>query len=160
MNQFETDDQNGRQKFKKDFQKFYHIEDTQEFDHTDMLMTAYTTNKVYNVELKKRCYPIQELSGSTILEKTKLQAFREALRRDKDRQIIYFNYYLNGDWIAFDLTGRIKYNEGLQKTGIRELPCTSSIDTGSRDKEVVYLYYVNNMYVQDRIHINNNNNKS
>lgn len=152
-NKFDRDDQIGREKFKQDFNKHYHIEDTQEFDHTDMMMTGITNHKTYNVELKKRNYDIQELSGSTILEKTKLDAFREAQRHDKDRSIVYFNFYNDWSWIAFDLSGRIKYNEGLNKIGKHRLPKNTSDNGEMIDKEVIYLHYTNNIYVQDRIYI-------
>ncbi len=151
MNQFQSDDQIGREMFKKEFGKYYHMQDTNDYDHTDIMLTACTNGCRYNAEIKKRNYFIEDLSGSTMLEKTKLDYYRQQYRQECTRCLTYFNYYSNGSWISFDMTGRIAYNEGLNRVYIIQLPATTSIDTGIRDKEVIMLSYTNNMYVQDKI---------
>jgi hypothetical protein len=153
MNQFTKDDLLGRIQFKKEFKNYYIFQDTGEYDHTDLMLTACTKNTCYNIELKKRNYPIEDLSGSTILEKTKLDAFREAYREDPSRCLIYFNYYLTGSWIAFDMTDRIKYGVGLDSTGTMMLPSNTSACGELVNKEVVYLAYCQDIFRQDKIRI-------
>jgi hypothetical protein len=152
MDNFQSDDAIGRNKFKTDFGHLYKFEDTNEFDHTDLRMTACTSGCRYNVELKKRYYCINDISGATILEKIKLDAFREAYRQDKTVCQLYFNYYFD-DWIAFDITRRIKYGVGLDNQGVMQLPCTTSVDNGLKDKDVIFLAYTTDMYVCDRMKI-------
>lgn len=156
MNNFQTDDQEGRQQFKKEFRQYYVFQDTGEFCHTDIYMSACTSNTCYNLELKKRSYPINDISGSTILEKTKLEAFKQAYREDNSRCLVYFNYYLNGSWIAFDMTNRIKYDVGLDRTGRILLPATTSSCGELVMKDVVYLSYCQDMFRQDKIKVKYN----
>jgi hypothetical protein len=155
MNNFETDDLKGRNKFKQEFGKYYRFTDTDEFDHTDIVMTACTNNIRYNAEIKKRNYDIEEISGSTLLEKIKLDAFKQAYREDNQTCLIYFNYYNNDSWIAYDMTGRIKYNEGINKIYKKDLPSTTSVSGYDKEKEVLYLCFTTNMYVCDKMKYNN-----
>jgi hypothetical protein len=150
MNNFQEDDAIGRSKFKTDFGHYYKFQDTQEFDHTDLYMTGCSNGCRYDVEIKNRSYCIDEISDSTIMEKIKLDHFREVYRQDNDRCLIYFNYMLDG-YISYDMTGRIKYNEGLCNTGTMMLPATTSEDNGLREKAIVGLCYTTSMYINDKI---------
>lgn len=150
MNDFEQDDLIGRERFKKDFGHHYRFQDTDEYNHTDLYMTACTSGCRYSTEIKNRYYSIDEIGDSSILEKIKLDAFKELHRQDKDICLIYFNYYTDG-WVAFDMSGRITYLEGLDRQGKMELPATTSVDNGIKEKDVIYLYRINNIYVQDKM---------
>lgn len=152
MNNFETDDLIGRKKFKQDFRKHYIMQDTQEYDHTDIMLTACTTGCIYNTEIKNRSYSIDEIGNSSYLEKTKLDYFREQYRHDSSICYVYFNYYSDGGWIAFDMSNRIKYGLGLDKQSQMLLPATSSYDNGSKMKDVISLSYTNSIYVQDKMY--------
>jgi hypothetical protein len=157
MNNYEADDLIGRNRFKEEFGSHYIFQDTTEFAHTDIMMTACTKSLCYNTEIKNRNYSIDEIADSAILEKIKLDAFREQYRKDCNRCLIYFNYFTDG-WVAYDMTNRIRYAEGLNKTNTMLLPATTSEDNGAKEKEVVYLCRTNNMYVQDKIRCYDRNN--
>jgi len=150
MNKFNRDDLLGRDRFKSDFGNNYQFEDTSEYAHTDIMMTACTNNSCYSTEIKNRSYLLKEISGSTWLENIKLEAFREGYRDDEDRCLIYFNYYPDG-WIGFDMTNRIRYNEGLGNEFDMELPTTTSYNNGIKNKTIISICYTNNMLVQDKI---------
>lgn len=154
MNNFTRDDQHGRLKFKTEFSNYYLINDTDEYDSTDMLMTGITNNSTYNVELKRRYIDIHKYSGSTIIEEIKVQAMKKKYQEDPERKIVYFNYYYDSNWIAFDITNRIKYNEWPElKNDI--YPASTSVDRGDKCKQVRYLSFTNNEKIKDKIMVRN-----
>lgn len=157
MNNFQYDDLQGRNKFKQDFNKYYIIKDTSEFDITDVQMTACTnstnnsaTSITYEVEIKKRNYNIDVLSASTMIEATKLNYFRQLHKEEPNKCLIYFNYYNDG-WIAFDITNRLNYGVNLDRKGQKLLPNHTSICSDMVMKDINYLSYTNNIYVKDKM---------
>lgn len=150
MNNFQYDDLQGRMKFKEDFGKYYIIQDTDHFDSTDVHLTACTTCQAYTTEIKKRSYDMEVLSASTIIEKTKLDAFRQIHKEHPERCLTYFNYY-NGGWISFDITNRLNYMVDLDHRGKKMLPRTTSGNNELVEKDVLYLCYTSNMYVKDKM---------
>ena len=150
MNNFKKDDAIGRVRFKSDFNDYFMMEDTSKYAHTDIMMTGRSKNICYSTEIKNRSYCLQDISGSTYLEETKLDAFRQQYNEDNDRCLIYFNYYPDG-WIAFDMSNRIRYDEGLDNQINIQLPKTSSINKGLRNKEIISICHTSNMYVQDKM---------
>ena len=150
MNNFQKDDLKGRDRFKDDFKNYYMFEDTNEYAHTDLMMTGCCNNSCYSTEIKNRSYCLTEISGSTYIEKIKLDYFREQYKQDEKRQLIYFNYYPDG-WIAFNMSDRIRYDEGLDNNINIQLPQTTSYNNGLKNKDIISLCVMNNMYVKDNM---------
>jgi hypothetical protein len=147
----EQNDRKDKERFKKEFSKHYIFQDTQSlYAMTDMQMTACTTGIRYNTEIKNRNYSISEISDGAFLEKQKLEHFRELRRKDSQVCLIYFNYMTDG-WVAFDMSGRIKYNEGLDNQFKMTLPSTTNIEGYMKEKDMVSICFTNNFYVQDKI---------
>lgn len=151
MNEFEKSDNLGRNQFCKDFNKYYHIKETDQYAHTDLSLTACSTQKTYSVEIKVRTYCVEELTGSTMIEKTKVDYFKQLNRENCNQCLLYHNYDPRSSWISFDMSGRINYNCDLDKVYCKELPRTSVGDQQSRYKEIYYLHFQQNMYINDRI---------
>lgn len=156
MTKFEEDDLIGRNKFKKDFGKYYMMLDTEPCYGTDIYLTGKTKNNSYEVEIKKRYISIYMYSGSTLIEEKKLKDFKRTYEEDPQRKLIYFNYYLDNHWIAFDISNRLKYNMGLGEICNDIYPKSTSIDNGCKEKQVRYLSYTNDEYIKDRMCINKN----
>lgn len=135
--------------FRQEFERYYQIRPTEPFCQHDLNMTAYTTNQTYSIEVKKRQFLIETISASTIIEKSKIQHFQDLYMDNPGTCLVYFNYYFR-DWIAFDISNRIKYNQ-LPSYSVRELPCKSLESIGSVSKCVGYLSYTCNEYIKDRI---------
>lgn len=156
MDNFETDDAVGRNKFKKDFGHLYIFQDTDKFNSTDLMMTGCSrSHPTYDLEIKNRNYSIKEICDSTFLEQIKLDAFKERFKREPDRCLIYFNYYNDGNWIAFDMTRRIKYDKGLDNQFNMDLPSTSSVEGYMKEKDIVGLCYTRStLYERDKTNYN------
>lgn len=148
---FAKDDHRGRMLFKQEFGDKYIYRDTPDEARTDLECTGNTqSHPTYQIEIKKRTYGIDFLSGSTMIEETKLIEFQRILETDPARKLIYFNFYLGGSWIAFDITNRLKHNL-LPPAVDHPYPSTTSEVGEDRIKKVRYLEFTNNEMINDKM---------
>ena len=79
------------------------------FDHFDVCFRSFNNPVLKNyaeIKVRSEKYTVNNLSGSTILEKVKLDYFIKLHQLEPDSKFWYINFFSNGILI-FDLTNRI-----------------------------------------------------
>ena len=160
MNKFEIMDNVGRKMFINHFNKYIkYVELTEEFCQHDINITGNTGIRSY-VEIKTcgKQKLIEDYSGSTIINQSKLNHFRQVLADQPARQCLFARYYTDGI-ILFDISSRIRLNEQLDKRSIH-VGVNTVYDNNQTKKDVDIAYLSCNKKFNDKIYryVNKNNN--